>query len=163
MPTKLRRQVSYVHNYLGLLYYSFSACITAIASIGPVNLRSSLHVVLLTFPIAIVFTSYYYQSWMIKLIVSHKRDVRIICCLPLTSRNQSHSARPTLRPSAHYIAKRKRAVLRRWWNWEQAPFWRCPCLRSIGSPFQFVGPTTRKTGSDLSHSWRIGPPSYSGQ
>ena len=32
--------------------------------------------------------------------------------------------------------------LRRWWKWEQAPFGRC--LRSIGSPFQVVGPTTEK-------------------
>jgi len=39
-------------------------------------------------------------------------------------------------------AKRNRTVLRRWWNWEQAPFGRC--LRSIGSPFQVVGPTTEK-------------------
>jgi len=39
-------------------------------------------------------------------------------------------------------AKRKRTVLRRWWNWEQAPFGRC--LRSTGSPFQVVGPTTEK-------------------
>ena len=37
-------------------------------------------------------------------------------------------------------AKRKRTVLRRWWNWEQVPFGRC--LRSIGSPFQVVGQTT---------------------
>jgi len=37
-------------------------------------------------------------------------------------------------------AKRKRTVFRRWWNWEQAPFGRC--LRSTGSPFQVVGPTT---------------------
>src|SRR6218665_3334475 len=37
-------------------------------------------------------------------------------------------------------AKRKRTVLRRWWNREQAPFGRC--LRSTGSPFQVVGPTT---------------------
>ena len=33
-------------------------------------------------------------------------------------------------------AKRKRTVLRRWWNWEQAPFGRCL------SPFQVFGPTT---------------------
>jgi len=39
-------------------------------------------------------------------------------------------------------AKRKRTLLRRWWNREQAPFGRC--LRSIGSPFQVVGPTTEK-------------------
>jgi len=39
-------------------------------------------------------------------------------------------------------AKRKRTVFRRWWNWEQAPFGRW--LRSIGSPFQVVGPTTEK-------------------
>src|SRR6218665_3345085 len=37
-------------------------------------------------------------------------------------------------------AKRKRTVLRRWWNREQAPFGKC--LRSTGSPFQVVGPTT---------------------
>jgi len=37
-------------------------------------------------------------------------------------------------------AKRKRKVLRRWWNWEQALFGRC--LRSTGSPFGVVGPTT---------------------
>jgi len=29
-------------------------------------------------------------------------------------------------------AKWKKTVLRRWWNWEQAPFGRC--LRSIGRP-----------------------------
>src|SRR6218665_3038347 len=39
-------------------------------------------------------------------------------------------------------AKRKRTVLRRWWNREQIPFGRC--LRSIGSPFHVVGPTTEK-------------------
>ena len=37
-------------------------------------------------------------------------------------------------------AKRKLTVWRRWWNWEQAPFGRC--LRSTGSPFQVVEPTT---------------------
>src|SRR6218665_1219808 len=37
-------------------------------------------------------------------------------------------------------AKRKRTVLRRWWNREQAPFGRC--LRSTGSPFPVFGPTT---------------------
>src|SRR6218665_971498 len=39
-------------------------------------------------------------------------------------------------------AKRKRTVSRKWWNCEQAPFGRC--LRSIGRPFQVVGPTTEK-------------------
>ena len=36
----------------------------------------------------------------------------------------------------------KRTVLRRtwWWNWEHSPLARC--LRSIGSPFHVVGPTT---------------------
>ena len=41
-------------------------------------------------------------------------------------------------------SKRKRTVLRRWWNWEQAPFWRC--LRSTGRSFQVVGPTTENEG-----------------
>ena len=39
-------------------------------------------------------------------------------------------------------AKRKRAVLRRWWNWEQALFGRC--LRSIGSPFHVCWNNHRK-------------------
>jgi len=39
-------------------------------------------------------------------------------------------------------AKRKRIVFRSWWNWAQTPFERC--LRSEGSPFQVVGPTTVK-------------------
>jgi len=46
-------------------------------------------------------------------------------------------------------AKQKRIVLRRLWNWEQAPFGRS--LGSIGRPFQVVGPTHRK---------RMGPPNY---
>jgi len=44
-------------------------------------------------------------------------------------------------------AKRKRTVLGRWWNWEQASFSRC--LRSIGSSFQVVGPTTEKERSSI--------------
>src|SRR6218665_2234802 len=36
--------------------------------------------------------------------------------------------------------KRKTTVLRRWWNWEQAPFG--GRLRSTGSPFQVFRPTT---------------------
>ena len=33
-------------------------------------------------------------------------------------------------------------VFRSWWNWKQAPF--CRCLRSMGSLFQVVVPTTEK-------------------
>ena len=54
--------------------------------------------------------------------------------------------------------KRKRAVFRRWWNWEQAPFGRC--LISTGSPFQVLGQPQKMNGSALSQGGRMGPPNY---
>jgi len=48
--------------------------------------------------------------------------------------------------------KQKRTVLRRWWNWEQAPFGRC--FRSNGCPFQMVGPITAAYLSWSSLCWR---------
>jgi len=68
----------------------------------------------------------------------------LICCDCLISINQnlySSSSDPYLE-ALPTQAKWKRTVLRRLWNWKRAPFGRC--LKSIGSPFQVVGPTREK-------------------
>jgi len=54
----------------------------------------------------------------------------------------STPSRSLLRGAPDSCQAGKRTILRRCWNWEQTPFGRC--LRSIGRPFQVVGPTTEK-------------------